>query len=227
MRKRGKTIRPKRDAVRIFEEQSKEREEAIERIVKATSKKPDDQAKLANDIKIAAQLFAFHSRARGVNSREFLLPLQIGSGAAQKDRRIKRIRKDIEKLAIAVRAHPLAMEALKGVVDFDKAAARLRLREEGWPRAVAQQRQGRQLTPHDRFVAYLARVFEARFAPAKAGFSRGEGARPKGPFIAFSEAVLAELGSPVDRQTIGRAFTRARAQRKPYRARTELVGQKT
>ena len=210
--KRGKTIKPKLAVASIFVTPSKEREAAIERIVKSTGREPDDRDKLVKDIESALRSFELQS-------------------SGKKDRTRKRIRQGFENLAKLVKTSPEAKEVLKGIVDFDKASAALRLLEDGGallsiaPLIIAKAPKGLRPTPFDYFVYDLARIFEARFA-AKAGFSRGEGARPKGAFIAFVEAVLAELGLHIDRQTIGRAFTQTSRQRKQYRAYIELVGQK-
>jgi hypothetical protein len=199
--KRGKTIKPKGVAATVFARPSKEREAAIERIVKAAGMEPDNRDKLAVDIERAQLQFALLSRA-------------------EKDS-IKRIYRDLERLAEVINAIPAAKEAIKKFIDFDGASAALRVIKPMPNVSVGRIMVG--MTPKRRepstvewFVGYLlAFVFEERFG-VRAKYSDRQ--HPKGAYISFSGAVLAELGLHVDREIIARGFTRLSKDRNKRRA---------
>lgn len=209
--KRGKTIRAKQGVASIFAAQSKERDAAIKRIASATGREPDDPDKLAASIERAHVQF------------------ELIDGA-KKEHRIKTITKNLARLA----TDPIAREVLKKHIDFDGASASLRALEAGrWDEPivsvgrlmVGRNPKSRPPSTFESFVSLLAMAFEERFK-RKAKFSRDSAGRPKGEFVSFSEAVLAELGlGSVNRENIARGLTRLKGDRD--RRRVLLVGQKT
>jgi len=80
---------------------------AIDKIVAATKKQPDDRAALAKDLDGAHVMF--------VHLDQHTQPRQPRTGANS----LKNIRKDAEKLTAAINSNSLAKEALKEF-DFDK-----------------------------------------------------------------------------------------------------------
>jgi hypothetical protein len=83
---------------------------AIEKIIAAARKEPDDRIALAKDLDGAHIIFvSLHLHAKPV-------------GGAK----LKRIRKMAEKLATAINSNSLAKEATRGIADLDKLCDELR-----------------------------------------------------------------------------------------------------
>jgi hypothetical protein len=153
---------------------------AIEKIVTATGKEPDDRMALAKDLDGAHIVFAsLHLQAEPV-------------GGAK----LKRIRKMAEKLATAINANSLAKEAAKGIVDLDRLCDELRRLEAA--------KSGRRPS----LVEYLAgellpAIYERRFS-AKPTPTRN------GVFLRFAAAALGALGVNCSPETVIKGLTRFR-----------------
>jgi hypothetical protein len=156
---------------------------AIDKIVAATKKQPDDSAALAKDLDGAHVMF--------VHLDQHTQPRQPRTGANS----LKNIRKDAEKLTAAINSNSLVKEALKEF-DFDKLCGVLRHLEAA--------NKGR----HPSLTEYLAgellpAIYERRFR-AKPTVTRD------GPFIKFAGAALAALNVSCSPETIVKGLTRFR-----------------
>jgi hypothetical protein len=159
---------------------SKECTAAIDKIIVATGKEPDDRTALARDLDGAHVMFvhrALHYKKRtGANS-------------------FKNIRKTAEKLTTAINSNSLGKEATKEF-DLDKLCDILRHLEAA--------NRGR----HPSLTEYLAgellpAIYERRFA-AKPTVSRN------GPFVRFASAALAALNLSCSSEVIIKGLTRFR-----------------
>jgi hypothetical protein len=159
---------------------TKECAAAIDKIVAATEKQPDDRAALAKDLDGAHVMF--------VHLDQYTQP-RTGANS------LKNIRKGAEKLTAAINSNSLAKEALKEF-DFDKVCDILRHLETA--------NRGR----HPSLTEYLAgellpAIYERRFR-AKPTVTRN------GPFIRFAIAALAALNVSCSPETIIKGLTRFR-----------------
>lgn len=182
-----------------------ERKEAIERIIEAAGKEPDDRDRLAADIEGVANDYA-----------ETLGWKAASSGETQK--RAKRVAESLEQLMKDIDSDP----SLKSFIGIDELLPVLKrvLAFAEWQRMRDREKKRRPgdsekkrrkdypSTPMEWLVGIkLAEIYERRFGD-RAKYSRSRVANtPHGPTIFFIEATLAELGLHYDRHSIGRAIT--------------------
>jgi hypothetical protein len=188
-----------------------ERDAAIERIVKATGRQPDDRNKLAEDIDVADGLF------------ETIDTLRKHKPTAG-DRRIDRIQKSMKKLETLINAEPRAKSAIGEALNFNEAEKALLSLKSTMPIQIGRgryleekQAKGRRPSLIEWLAgAWLPLVYEKRFG-CRATRRLGKDRKPEGAAIDLIEATLAELKLRRGRNSIGRALTRLRATRDQMR----------
>jgi hypothetical protein len=185
-----------------------ERKAAIERIVKATGRSPDDADKLVEDI---CQADDDYSQTLNVKQAE----------AQRTHRLLKRIRKGMANSAKLIETDPI----IKKIADSYELPRLLEAlgNFENWQamRHRAKKNQGKK-SRQASAIEWLAGVslplvYERRFGAAVVYSRRAGDSVPHGPAVSFIEATLAELGLKYDRHSIGRALTRLRGTRGWYR----------
>ena len=173
---------------------------AIERIIKAVGKEPDDKNQLALDINEADTTYA-------------ILYKLDGAKAAKRLQRVKRARKGIEKYVVLLKDEPLLWEAINEAASFADMSLLdpVRQFENSQARIVAEYRsktnlpsslKGRRPTSAEWLAGVsLPLVYEKRFnSPNAAG----------GPLIDFVAAAMEQLGVNYNRAAITKAITRLR-----------------
>jgi hypothetical protein len=185
---------------------------ALDRIIKAAGKQPDDEAQLAADIDEADLDYRLHLSKKAAR-------------AASHRKAAERIRKSPEKSAKLLDSYPLIKAAA-----YRRLSSGLRqiIRNiEVWQRRPEAQRhsESRQPAPPLERLAgvSLALVYERRFGGAIT-FDRGDDGKPRGPLIDFIEATIAELGLPYSRQSIGTAISDLRTARDSSRSELGKIG---
>jgi hypothetical protein len=202
------------------------RSAAIARILSAVGKSTDHEVQLATDI--------FEAYVATPSK----LDLHEGSKAAERLKKIKGIRKAVEKQAALISADPYLSKAIGDTVGvklpFDiwglsnelrGLEIQLSLLAERWRRKKDLPPDLRDRRPSERewlSGVSLPLVYERRFL-SSAGRSRNAEGEPGGPTVRFVEATMSELSIPYSPESIARAFTRLRRQRDEERTRRLAV----
>jgi hypothetical protein len=190
---RPKAIRRKAGPF-VFASPSAERNAAIERIVRAVGREPDNRDSLAKDIDEADIWFV-----------ETLFWKRASAGKS-----IESIRKALKRVVEVIESDP-TLELFfpaRELKDMLKQASSMKSWQ-GMRRRAVKLRRGqniRQLTPLDWLARTLSQVYERRFGSASTWSWHED--EPRGAVIDFIEAVLKELlESECSRKTISRAFS--------------------
>jgi hypothetical protein len=178
-----------------------ERRAALDRIIAAVGKRPNDEIELLLDINNADHVFDWH--------------LEIKDSAAGRAR-VTNIRKGIEHCLKLIESHPWIKE-IAGPYQLARLLTAVRVHEQ-WQKSVLRERDKqrgkglREATAVEWLIGVsLAKVYEKRFGSPT--WRRDEGGKPQGPVIDFIEATTAAFNLHCSRELIGRALTRLKSMR--------------
>jgi hypothetical protein len=176
---------------------------AIERIIAATRKEPDDRDQLARDLDEADLAYGERVFQREVQRKETF---------ERQRRALKFLRKAYKLIEpngfLRANAGAELARVIENLRDLDKWDNWRQTRQRAKRARAERGESDRQPTPADRLAAELLPVFEARFdAPANWSSRNGE---PDGAVIDFIEATLKEMDLPYHRATITKALGKKR-----------------